>query len=112
MQFKMALQRALSLCGERAGDPFLFYCALCDTVGNELRLKSQVEVFHYFNKTLHLIEAMAQNPEPRTIGELLEKCKSQPDASVKLCLKWIHTLFEFYYQKRPRSGCQTDFAAS
>ena len=29
---------------------------------------------------------------------LLEKCKQQPDAPVKLCLNWIHTLFIFYYR--------------
>ena len=98
MDFRKALAKALGICGERAVDPTLLYYALCDAIGNDLQLKSQLEVFHYFNKTFDLVKTMAQNPEPRTIGELLEKCKSQPDAPVKLCLKWIHTLFECYYR--------------
>ena len=100
MDLRQALTGALRICGERAGDPLLLYCALCDTVGNDLLLKPQLEVFHYFNKTYHLVETMIQNPEPRTIGLLLEKCKEQPDAPEKLCLKWIHTIFEFYYRAR------------
>ena len=98
MEFRKALTGALKICGEQASDPFLFYCALCDIVGNNLSLKPQLEKFHHFNKTFDLVKTMAQKPEPRTIGELLEKCKSQPDAPVKLCLKWIHTLFECYYR--------------
>ena len=98
MDFRKALTKALNICGERADDPMLLYYALSDVIGNDLQLKSQLEVFHYFNKTFDLVKTMAQNPEPKTIGELLEKCKSQPDAPVKLCLKWIHTLFEFYYR--------------
>ena len=98
MDFRKALTGALKICGEQASDPLLFYYALCDMTGNDLLLKPQVETFHHFNKTFNLVEAMVQNPEPRTIGELLEKCKSQPDAPVKICLQWIHTLFEFYYR--------------
>ena len=98
MDFRKALTKARNICGERADDPMLLYYALSDVIGNDLQLKSQLEVFHYFNKTFDLVKTMAQNPEPRTIGELLEKCRSQPDAPVKLCLKWTHTLFEFYYR--------------
>ena len=98
MEFRKALTGALKICGEQASDPILMYCALCDMTGNDLQIKPHLEAFHHFNRNFHLVETMAQNPEPRTIGELLEKCKSQPDAPVKLCLKWIHTLFEFYYR--------------
>ena len=98
MDFRKALAKALNICGERAVDPTLLYYALCDAIGNNLQLKPQAEAFHHFNKTFNLVSTMAQNPEPRTIGLLLERCKTQSDAPVKLCLKWIHTLFEFYYR--------------
>ena len=101
MEFRKALTGALKICGERASDPILFYYALCDMIGNDLLLKPQLAEFNHFNKTFDLVKTMAQNPELRTIGELLEKCKSQPDAPFKLCLKWIHTIFEFYYRAYP-----------
>ena len=100
MDFRKALTEALKTCGEQAADPILFYCALCDMVGNDLLLKPQVEAFHSLNKTFLLVETMAHNPEPRTIGELLEKCQNQPDAPRRVCLKWIHTIFEFYYRAK------------
>ena len=108
MEFRKALMGALKICGEKASDPILMYCALCDMAGNDLLLKPQLEMFHCFNKTFNLVEAMAHNPEPRTIGELLEKCKRQPDAPVKLCLKWIHTLFEFYYRAKNINNSETE----
>ena len=98
MDFREALVGALKICGERADDPILFENALCDTVGCDLLLQPQKERFLYFNKTFHLVSEMKRNPEPRMIGTLLEKCKEQPDAPEKLCLKWIHTIFEFYYR--------------
>ena len=100
MEFRKALAEALKICGKDASDPLLFYYALCDMTGNDLLLKPQLEAFHHFNKTFNLVEAMAQNPEPRMIGTLLERCMEQPDASEKLCLKWIHTIFEFYYRAK------------
>ena len=100
MDFRKALTEALKICGEQAADPILFYYALCDMVGNDLLLKPQVEAFHSLNKMFLLVETLAHNPEPRTIGELLEKCQNQPDAPRRVCLKWIHTIFEFYYRAK------------
>ena len=105
MDFRTILANALKNCGEHADDPFLLYCALCDLVGNDYALSPQMEVFHYFNKTYRLVSEMRKNPEPRMIGTLLERCKEQPDAP-KSCLKWIHTIFEFYY--RAKHGEQKD----
>lgn len=51
---------------------------------------------------------MKRDPEPRMIGTLLKKCKEQPDAPVKLCLKWIHTLFEFYYRAKHTESEKTE----
>lgn len=98
MDFRTILANAIRTCGEHADDPFLLYCALCDLVGNDYALSPQVEIFHYFNKTYRLVAEMKQNPDPRKILALLEKCKQQPDTPVKLCLNWIHTLFIFYYR--------------
>ena len=105
MDFITILANALKICGEHADDPFLLYCVLCDCVGNDYALSPQMEVFHYFNKTYRLVSEMRKNPEPRMIGTLLERCKEQPDAP-KSCLKWIHTIFEFYY--RAKHGEQKD----
>ena len=98
MDFRKALTAALTLCGKRAGDPVLLYNALCDTIGNNLLLKPQAEIFHRFNRTCHIVEEMMRSPEPRMILTLLESCKQQPDVPEKLCLKWIHTVFEIYYR--------------
>ena len=102
MDFRKALAKALGICGERAADPTLLYYALCDAIGNNLQLKPQVEAFHHFNQTCQIIETMAKDPDPRMILTLLEKCKKQPDAPEKLCLKWIHTVFEIYYCAKHR----------
>ena len=100
MDFRKALSTALGICGERAVDPTLLYYALCDAIGNDLQLKPQAESFHHFNQTCQIVETMAKDPDPRMILTLLEKCKKQPDAPEKLCLRWIHTLFVFYYPQR------------
>ena len=100
MDFRKALAKALNICGERAVDPTLLYFALCDAIGNDLPLKPQAESFHHFNQTCQIVETMAKDPDPRMILTLLEKCTEQPDAPEKLCLKWIHTLFVFYYPQR------------
>jgi hypothetical protein len=102
MDFITILAKALKICGEHADDPFLLYCALCDLVGNDYALSPHIEMFHKFNKTYRLVSEMKQNPDPRKILALLEKCKQQPDAPVKLCLNWIHTLFVFYYRTNYR----------
>ena len=106
MDFRTILANALKNCGEHADDPFLLYCALCDCARNDYTASPQVEMFHRFNKIYGLVAEMKKNPEPRMIGTLLEKCKKQPDAPEKLCLKWIHTAFEFYY--RAKHGEQKD----
>ena len=108
MDFRDAMLGALKICGKRAGDTHFFYSAMCDAVGNDLILKPQLEAFHHFNTKYHIVEAMSANPEPKTIGLLLEKCKEQPDAPVKLCLRWIHTLFEFYYQESHTKSEETE----
>ena len=100
MDFRKALAKALNICGERAVDPTLLYYALCDAIGNNLQLKPQAEAFHHFDQTCQIVETMAKDPDPRMILTLLEKCKKQPDAPEKLCLKWVHTLFVFYYPQR------------
>jgi hypothetical protein len=100
--FKTILDNALKICGARADDPFLLYCALCDLAGNDYALSPQVEEFHYFNKNCQLVAEMKKNPEPKMIGLLLDKCKQQPDAPIKLCLNCIHTLFIFYYRTNHR----------
>ena len=102
MDFRNVLVEALKICGEHADDPFLLYCALCDKAGNNYALLPQVELFHHLNKTYRLVAEMKKNPEPKMIGLLLEKCKQQPDAPVKLCLNCIHTLFIFYYRTNHR----------
>lgn len=112
MDFRNVLVEALKICGEHADDPFLLYCSLCDLVGNDYALSPQVEVFHKFNKTYGLISEMKQDPDPRKILALLEKCKQQPDAPLKLCLNWIHTLFVFYYPIRHHRGGEYGFQAS
>jgi hypothetical protein len=98
MDFRKALATALNICGEQATNSTLLYYALCDVIGNNLQLKPQAEVFHHFNKICQIVESMAKSPNPRMILTLLEKCKKQPDAPEKLCLKWIHTVFIFYYR--------------
>jgi hypothetical protein len=98
MDFRNVLIEALKICGEHADDPFLLYCTLCDCARNDYTVSPQVEAFDRFNKTYRLVLEMRQNPDPRKILALLEKCKQQPDAPVKLCLNWIHTLFVFYYR--------------
>ena len=98
MDFRNVLVEALKICGEHADDPFLLYCTICDIVGNNLVLAHQITAFNNFNRTYRLVFEMKQNPGPRMILTLLEKCKKQPDAPEKLCLKWIHTLFVFYYR--------------
>ena len=108
MDLREALAKTLTACGEQATDPLLFYYTLCDITGGDLSLKPQAEEFHYFNKTFRLVEAMTKAPEPKTIQLLLEKCKSQPDASIKRCLKWIHTLFEFYYRASHVQNADTE----
>ena len=108
MDFREALTRALKICGDRADDPILFENALSDMVGCDLLLQPQKECFLYFNKTFHLVSEMKRDPEPRMIGTLLKKCKEQPDAPVKLCLKWIHTLFEFYYRAKHTESEKTE----
>ena len=102
MDFRKVLTEALKICGEHADDPFLLYSVLCDCAGNDYTVSPQVEMFHRFNKTYGLVAEMKKNPDPRMIGLLLERCKEQPDAPDKLCLKWIHTLFEFYYRANYR----------
>ena len=102
MDFRNVLVEALKICGEHADDPFLLYCALCDKAGNSYALLPQVELFHHLNKTYRLVLEMKQNPDPRKILALLEKCKQQPDAPIKLCLNCIHTLFIFYYRTNHR----------
>ena len=102
MDFRKVLTEALKICGEHADDPFLLYCAICDKAGNDLVLAPQITAFNNFNKTYRLVLEMKQNPDPRKILALLEKCKQQPDAPVKLCLNWIHTLFVFYYRTNYR----------
>jgi hypothetical protein len=67
-------------------------------VGNDYALSPQVEIFHYFNKTYRLLSEMRKNPEPKMIGLLLEKCKEQEDAPAKQCLRWIHSLFVYFYR--------------
>ena len=94
MDFRKVLTEALKICGEHADDPFLLYCTLCDCARNDYTVSPQVEMFHRFNKIYGLVAEMKKNP----IGTLLERCKEQPDAPVKLCLNWIHTLFIFYYR--------------
>ena len=108
MDFRKALAKALGICGERAVDPTLLYYALCDAIGNNLQLKPQAEAFHHFNQTCQIVETMAKDPDPRMILTLLEKCKKQPDAPEKLCLKWIHTVFEIYYCAKHRKEEQTE----
>ena len=100
MDFRNHLIYALNICGDRAGDPVLLYCALCDVIGNDLVLKPEAEIFNHFNKAYQIVEVMSKNPDPRSILTLLEKCKEQPDAPEKLCLNWIHTLFIFYFPNR------------
>ena len=102
MDFRKALAKALGICGERAVDPTLLYYALCDAIGNNLQLKPQAEAFHHFNQSCQIVETMAKDPDPRMILTLLEKCKKQLDAPEKLCLKWIHTVFEIYYCAKHR----------
>lgn len=108
MDFRKALTRALHIAGESAVDPTLLYYALCDVVGNDLILKPQAESFHHFNKTCQIVETMAKEPDPRMILTLLEKCKEQPDAPEKLCLRWIHTVFEIYYRANHGDQAQTE----
>ena len=103
MEFRKALVKAINICADRAVDPILLYYALCDTVGNNLQLKPQVEEFHRFNKTYRIVESMAKNPNPRMIVTLFDKCKEQPNAPEKLCLRWIHTVFEIYYCAKHRT---------
>jgi hypothetical protein len=67
-----------------------------------------MEVFHKYNKAYRLVSKMKQNPEPRMIGTLLEQCKEQPDVPDKLSLKWIHTIFEFYYRAKHGERSQTE----
>lgn len=98
MEFRTILANALKNCGEHVEDPFSLYCALCDCVGNDYALSSQMELFHHFNKTYRLVAEMKKNPEPKMIGLLLEKCKEQEDAPVKQCLQWIHSLFVYFYR--------------
>ena len=100
--FRDALVAAHKICGEHSTNPMLLYYALCDAIGNNLQLKPQAEAFHHFNQTCQIVETMAKDPDPRMIFTLLEKCKKQPDAPEKLCLRWIHTLFVFYYPQRTR----------
>ena len=85
MDFRNALVEALKICGEHADNPFLLYCALCDLVGNDFALSPHVAKFHRLNKTYGLVLEMKQDPDPRKILTLLEKCKEQPDAPDKLC---------------------------
>ena len=108
MDFREALTGALKICGEHADDPLLFENALSDMVGCDLLLQPQKECFLYFNKIFQLVSEMKQDPEPRMIGTLLEKCKEQPDAPEKLCLRWIHTLFEYYYRARHSEQKETE----
>ena len=105
MDFRHVLIEAFKICGEHADDPFLLYSALCDCARNDYTVSPQVEMFHRFNKTYGLVAEMKRNPEPRMIGTLLERCREQPDAP-KSCLKWIYTIFEFYY--RAKHGEQKD----
>ena len=98
MDFRTILAMALKICGEHADDPFLLYCTLCDLVGNDFALSPQMEEFHKFNKTYRLVSEMKKNPEPKMIGLLLEKCKEQEDVPVKQCLRWIHSLFVYFYR--------------
>ncbi len=102
MDFRIILANALKNCDEHADNPFLLYCTLCDCAGNDYTVSPQVEMFHLFNKTYGLVAEMKQDPDPRKILALLEKCKRQPNAPVKLCLNWIHTLFVFYYRTNYR----------
>ena len=103
MEFRKALVKAINICGDKAIEPTLLYYALCDTVGNNLILKPQLEAFHHFNKTYRIVESMAKDPNPRMIVTLFEKCKKQADAPEKLCLRWIHTVFEIYYCAKHRT---------
>ena len=112
MDFRTILANALKICGEHADNPFLLYCSLCDLVGNDYALSPQVEIFHYFNKTYGLVSEMKQDPDPRKILILLKKCKEQPDAPEKLCLKWIHTLFVFYYSTGHHKGGENELQTS
>ena len=98
MDFKTILENALKACGEHADDPFLLYCAICDERGNDYALSSEAEAFHRFDKTYGLVREMKRNPEPKMIGQLLERCKEQDDAPIKQCLHWIHALFVYYYR--------------
>lgn len=109
MDFRNVLVEALKICGEHADDPFLLYCALCDKAGNNYALLPQVELFHHLNKTYRLVAEMKQDPDPRKILTLLEKCKEQPDAPDKLCLNWIHILFVFYYPANCHKGGEHGF---
>lgn len=108
MDFLKVLTEALNICGKHADNPFLLYCALCDHTGNDYALSQQAEAFHRLNKTYGLVAEMKQNPEPRMISSLLECCKEQPDTPEKLSLKWIHTLFEFYYRAKHGERAQTE----
>jgi hypothetical protein len=99
MDFRKVLTEALKICGEHADDPFLLYSALCDCARNDYTVSPQMEMFHRFNKIYGLVAEMKKTPEPRMIGTLLERCREQPDVP-KSCLKWIHTIFEFYYRAK------------
>ena len=107
MDFRTILANALKICGEHADDPFLLYSALCDCARNDYTVSPQVEMFHRFNKIYGLVAEMKKNHEPRMIGTLLERCREQPDVP-KSCLKWIHTIFEFYYRAKHGEQKQTE----
>ena len=108
MEFRNALVKAIHICGDRAVDPILLYYALCDTVGNNLQLKPQAASFHHFDQICQIVESMAKDPNPRMIVTLFEKCKKQPNAPEKLCLRWIHTVFEIYYCAKHRGEGETE----
>ena len=76
----------------------MLYNMLCDIARNDYELVGQIESFYYLDKSFHLVKNISMQPEPRIIGRLLADCESQSEISSKVCLRWIYTVFEFYYR--------------
>ena len=98
MDFRAILIEALERCKEDSKEPQMLYNMLCDIARNDYELEGQIESFYYLDKNFHLVKNISMQPEPRIIGRLLADCESQSEISSKVCLRWIYTVFEFYYR--------------
>ena len=100
MNFKVALYRAIRICGESVSDPFSLHCALCDLIGNDHAALQQAEEIFALNQRLYLLDTLKRNTNAESVSALLKYCEAEDDLPRRRYLSYIRYLFEYYYQEQ------------